>query len=163
MIEGTKLVLYFNVQNMMKRVKIWDENDFDVMGWHDCRLYGISFDHKKYNLILDIDYIFKRTDLDMSVSANEFWIAPSYLIFENYHSIKVDFEFAGTSDVIIDEIVRGTPIPTPNNKLMECLYQVITNVGVIKLFATGYRLLVREDPVCVGLQDLNRDVVNIDV
>ena len=37
--------------------KIWTEDDFDIMSWHDSKVYGIGFDEENFKLLLDIDYI----------------------------------------------------------------------------------------------------------
>ena len=43
--------------------KIWTEVDFQIMGWHDSPIYGLSFQSEpsthSSELILDIDYIFQ--------------------------------------------------------------------------------------------------------
>lgn len=141
--------------------RLWTEKDFRHMGWHDCRLYGVSFDHKNYSLILDIDYIFKRSDYGDSNTEKAFWISPCYLIFENYYNVKIDFELSNTADIIIDELLQENPVPTPNGKLTQWRYQVRTNVGSITLYATGYKQIVRNSPLCVNTQDLNREMTPI--
>lgn len=137
---------------------LWTEKDFRDMGWHDCRLYGVSFDHKNYSLILDIDYIFKRTDYDESNAEKVFWISPCYLIFENYYNVRIDLDLTNIADIIIGDLLQDNPVLTPNGKLTQWRYQVQTNVGDITLYATGYRQIVRESPLCVNTQDLNRGV-----
>ena len=37
----------------------WSDTDFDVMGWHDARIYAFAFIPEEYEYRLDIDYIFK--------------------------------------------------------------------------------------------------------
>ena len=37
---------------------VWTDHDFEDMGWHDCKLFAISFGDN-FQLLLDIDYIFK--------------------------------------------------------------------------------------------------------
>jgi len=36
----------------------WTEQDFDLMGWHDSKIYSINFDMDNHRIIFDIDYIF---------------------------------------------------------------------------------------------------------
>jgi hypothetical protein len=34
---------------------LWTESDFEMMGWHDSRVYAISFSPEQSEIILDID------------------------------------------------------------------------------------------------------------
>ena len=38
---------------------IWDDSDFDQMGWHDCKIHGFAFYSDDYELVLDMDYLFE--------------------------------------------------------------------------------------------------------
>jgi hypothetical protein len=35
---------------------IWDENDFEKMGWHDSTIYATAFKGENFEFALDIDY-----------------------------------------------------------------------------------------------------------
>ncbi len=39
--------------------EIYQTEDFDQMGWHDCKIYAMAFDEIKFKFFLDIDYIFE--------------------------------------------------------------------------------------------------------
>ena len=44
--------------------KIWREEDFARMGWHDATVWGMAADPDHFEYLFDLDYIFK-------------WVAPS--------------------------------------------------------------------------------------
>lgn len=132
---------------------IWDDNDFNQLGFHDNRLYSITFGHKEFNLTLDLDYIIKwSAELDM------FWVVPAYLSFENVFNTKIELSFDNTSDIIIDSIKRGKESLTPNKKLTQREYVIETNVGKIVFIATGFKLLFRGEIVKTAQQDLDRSL-----
>ncbi|HWZ22054.1 MAG TPA: hypothetical protein VNW06_05340, partial [Cytophagaceae bacterium] len=57
--------------------KIFTEEDFDIMGWHDSLIHGISFGDN-FQFLFDIDYIFKWVLEDKHYM---FWVSPCTLVF----------------------------------------------------------------------------------
>lgn len=66
---------------------IWTDADFEEMGWHDGRLYGIIISDEDFSLTLDIDYIFKWENSSEEITG--FWVSPCDLVFENVSGFKV--------------------------------------------------------------------------
>jgi len=139
--------------NNIKR--IWTDKDFSVMGWHDNRFYGFSFDYLNHNLILDIDYIFEwLTDIQNPGHYTGFIVAPCTLIFESCSAIKINFDLKDTTDLVINEIKRHTPRLTPNGKFNEYTYKIILDNGDVEFSSVGFIQKVRELPKIIKNQDL---------
>lgn len=65
----------------------WTDADFDVMGWHDCRVHAVSVgvrdDGFPWNrVLLDLDYIVKWVDPAPGRRNFSFWITPATLVFD---------------------------------------------------------------------------------
>ena len=71
---------------------IWTDADFDVMGWHDVHIHGMAFHAEKYELLLDIDYIYAWVDPEPPEKHFTFWMAPCTMIFSNVHSFTASVE-----------------------------------------------------------------------
>jgi hypothetical protein len=124
------------------------------MSWHDCPIHALSFS-KNYQLLLDIDYIFKWV-LTSDKKHYRFWIAPCTLIFENVY--KIEFESDHTT-LIIDNISRENP-QVPKNAAhiesdMEYDWIIETTVGEIDFTSVGYKQYVRQAPVLLRTQDID--------
>ncbi len=130
---------------------LWDDSDYDDLGWHDNRIYNLGFESKAYRLNIEIDYIFNWDEENTG-----FWVSPALLSFENIRNVEVGLSFKDTSDIIIDSIDRDSPNLTPNQQLTEMSYYINTNVGVIKLISTGFKMFIKEEPIFSIQQDLNR-------
>lgn len=131
----------------------WNEQDFELLGWHDCHLYSLTNDYINYKLILDIDYILK-----WERSSNEiigFWIAPSDLIFHNYSFFEIKILNKQTSDLIISNITKKAIGKSPNLKYD--IYEFVINLNnenFIKIKATGFTQKIRKNPIFSENQDL---------
>jgi hypothetical protein len=79
---------------------VWSESDFEMMGWHDCPIYGI---HLADNVAFDIDYIFKWV-LNEQDRNYEFWISPATLVFEQARSLKIEIDLDFVNGLEIAEI-----------------------------------------------------------
>ncbi|MEN8800257.1 MAG: hypothetical protein ABF293_13460 [Flavobacteriaceae bacterium] len=129
---------------------VWSESDFEIMGWHDCPIYGILFAD---NVAFDIDYIFKWV-LNEQDGHHKFLISPATLVFERSRNLKIEIN----SDFINGlEIADIHQLKLENN---EYKYHLETQEGDIHLVASGYRQYIRKNPVLKksqGLTDEERD------
>ncbi|MEC0226441.1 hypothetical protein [Paenibacillus alba] len=75
---------------MKSNKNLWNDEDFDNMNWHDCKVYGIGFDDDKYKLVFDIDYILDWVKPEKDNIYFKFWVAPSTLVFENVYDLNID-------------------------------------------------------------------------
>ncbi|MGO4622608.1 hypothetical protein AB4Z34_16890 [Ensifer sp. 2YAB10] len=89
---------------------IWTDVDFNDMGWHDCRLYGIKLLDEGFNLSLDIDYMFRWPELGFGVS-------PCVLKFFNVFDLKIDLDYDRNLLCFISDINR-LEARSPNGRSM---------------------------------------------
>ncbi|MBB4694516.1 hypothetical protein [Paractinoplanes abujensis] len=69
----------------------WTDADYPVMGWHDCRIHGLSLaEHSadgalpQVRLMIDLDYIVHWAD-------SACWVAPATLVFDGAWGISGEF------------------------------------------------------------------------
>jgi hypothetical protein len=126
---------------------LWTEEDFDVMGWHDCHIHAISF-RDNFDLLFDIDYIFKWVTHQKYF---DFWVSPCTLVFENVYDIRFDLSYS-TGGIEIDDITRETPSVPKNaehiGRGLEFTWSIQLQEGLIDFKSVGYKQYVRKLPVC---------------
>lgn len=116
---------------------IWTDADFDVMGWHDSRIYQIELGT---DLSLDIDYIFQWNQPQVQGMPFTFWIAPATLVFTNAKVKRFDIVTAFFEDAFeIDHIEKE---PTQAG----LVWHIITQRGHMKVEADGYIQYIRQQP-----------------
>jgi hypothetical protein len=124
---------------------LWTNHDFENMGWHDSKLFAISFGDN-FQLLFDIDYIFKGVQTEKTF---KFWVSPCTLVFENVYDLE--FQMDGISGGIdIDEITRNNPQKTKNADFIkvdtEFDWTIDTQQGSIFFKSIGYKQYVRQIP-----------------
>jgi hypothetical protein len=145
------------INKIMKNIKlekaIWTEEDFDTMGWHDSYIHAISFGIN-YELILDIDYIFKLIQPTEANGYFKFWVSPCTLVFENVNDLKLNIEISEPFELQISDITRSNPQRPINadyiKREIEYYWTIETQQGNITLKSVGYKQYVRQQPI---LQD----------
>lgn len=133
---------------------VWTEEDFEKMGWHDCRIYAIAFNEENNQLLVDIDYIFKWESSPES-KCFKFWIAPSTMVFENVHSLQIDVECLSMKLEIAD--IKRVEFRKPYNseyikKETEWKWILDTQEGELNFWAVGYKQYIRRHPVLLSSQ-----------
>ena len=134
---------------------IWDDDDFEVMGWHDATIWAIHPDEDAHEFSLDLDYIFKWVDPGVGETYFKFWVAPVTMVFENAHAVKIVVDSPLGFEV--SDLHRGEPEPAPDGKLTERSYRFqfpagtdmnheLFNEGEIALRSTGFHMFVRRAP-----------------
>jgi hypothetical protein len=136
---------------------IWDDNDFEQMGWHDSKIYGIAFKDDKFELMLDIDYILEWLHPKENESNFKFWVAPATLVFRNVWDLKLSLE--GNLSLEIQDIHRANPRPPKNSKHIEEPFEydwiIETNNGEITFQSVGYKQYFRMAPILSDLQKID--------
>jgi hypothetical protein len=135
---------------------IWTEADFEAMGWHDCRIHGMAFEHRTFELYLDIDYLFAWINPEPPEEYYTFWVAPCTMVFANVHGLNMDI---GTGPSLeIDNLSRemvGRPKNADYIKRDEEWRWVLScQEGEISFQSVGYKLYVRRRPVQIRTQCL---------
>ena len=138
---------------------IWTESDFEIMGWHDCHIHAIAFDElsEKFELVLDLDYIFKWIDPIAPQKNYSFWIAPCTLIFENVHSLSLDLQ--SVDGLEIDNVSRANVRVPRNSEFIhrdkEWDWTIECQEGTITFCSVGFKQFVRSPPVRNDAQSLS--------
>ncbi len=116
--------------------KIWNDNDFDKMGWHDCRIYKIRLTE---DLEFDIDYIFQWNKPELEGLPFTFWISPATLVFKQIKSLtfEVDTSFVDAIEInFIDKEVTDKGM----------LWTIVTQQGDFQFLCDGYEQFIRQEP-----------------
>ena len=139
-----------NMENFKPEKLIWDEADFEKMGWHDCSIYGIHFAD---NVALDIDYIFKWVLNDQD-GHYRFWISPATLVFEHARNLQIDIDLDFVNGLEIADIHQE------KIEMNEYKYHIDTQEGNIRLIASGYKQFIKKYPSLKNSQCLTEEERN---
>jgi len=134
----------------------WDNDDFNNMDWHDCRIYSITLPEKELSLILDIDYIFEwilNDDMDLF----KFWISPCKLAFFDVSKLKIQLDYKNSVGMDINEILMMNPTRLPNAKKDIYDFEIVTEYGYISFSSTGFEQTVIEQPILSDSINIGRD------
>lgn len=141
--------------------KIWTHEDFKEMGWHDSKIYGMTFEKKEglgsADLIFDIDYIFKWFQPVPPSKYFTFYVAPCTLIFTEAFGLQIEFH---TEDYSLEglEIVDLQLLKTGNhNGSIIYHWNIELTSGTIKFQSQGFTQIVRKKPMHVDGQSLSLD------
>ena len=124
---------------------LWTADDFEVMGWHDSRVWAMVADEEKFEFAVDLDYIFKWVHPGPGETYFKFWVAPVTMVFENAYDVTIDIE-SRQGGIEVADLHREEPKPTPSGTLTDYLFRFECQEGAISLRATGYRMYVRSEP-----------------
>ena len=115
---------------------IWNQDDFEQMGWHDNPIYAMSFDE---DVKFDIDYLFKWVNPIPPNSNYRFWISPATLIFKNPTKFKVEIETDFVDGLEIADIEKEQ-IEGKTNYIIE------TQEGRIEIQTEKFVQIIRRPP-----------------
>lgn len=124
---------------------VWTEQDYEVMGWHDCRLWAMVADIDAFEFSLDLDYIFKWVQPGPGETYFKFWVCPVTMVFENAHRVSINIE-SQQGFIEIDHLHREEESKLEHGRLTEHLYRFECQEGQVSLRATGYKMFVRQPP-----------------
>ena len=127
-------------------------DDFDQMGWHDCRIHGFAFGDN-YRLLLDIDYIFAWVNPCMGEVYYSFWVSPCTLVFENVFDLNIHAEDMSMEILSLTREDAGKPLNAEfigRDQQWKWLFEC--TAGEIELTAVGYTQYVRAQPKHISEQ-----------
>lgn len=139
---------------------IWTQEDFEVMGWHDVRIYGMVIEKLEEawqgNLIFDIDYIFKWVHPIAPQKYFSFWISPCTLAFKEVYDVKIDIDYRGGAFDLL-EISDLTLVSKHEQEPGVTIYewQLELQEGDIRFKSLGFDQIVRKSPVYTNGQVLS--------
>ena len=139
---------------------IWNESDYEQMGWHDARIYGLSFqknpDGWTGDLKLDIDYIFQWIHPVPPDKYFSFWVAPCTLIFKEAFDLQIDINTASRNlDLEIADLYLVNKQAHDDKLFYE--WHVELQQGDIKLRSFGLEQIVRQKPIHINSQTVPVD------
>lgn len=129
---------------------IWTGTDFDVMGWHDCRLYSFNAPNEDFQISFDIDYIFEWSE------NSKFLVAPCYLRFKDVANFTAKFEFGDRMLLFINEVKKANPQKSPNGNIVLWDYEIICDNAEISFTASDFEMIVRCPAIVSKSLDLGR-------
>lgn len=132
---------------------IWTDSDFDVMGWHDARLYCFTVFPESFEMVLDLDYIAKWVHPVRPEEFFSFWVSPVTLVFRDVQNIVALVEMEGLLELEVFEVRRAPSI----GRSSDWRWTLALTGGEISLDASGYTQYFRREPVLRRDQHLGFD------
>jgi hypothetical protein len=132
---------------------LWTESDFEMMGWHDSRVYAVAFSPEKFEIVFDIDYIFQWVHPKQDEKFFSFWVSAATLVFENTYDFKFDISsYSGGLEI---DCIKREDVGSPKNgeyigKGKEWIWTIECQEGEIKFRSAGYKQYVRSKPKLGG-------------
>lgn len=125
----------------------WTAADFEVMGWHDCRVHAVSIGVREdgfpwQRVLLDLDYIVRWVDPAFARRHFTFWIAPATLVFDEAWDLKGELE--PMNDLL--EIADLHRLDPPDDR-PDPLWHIEGQNFDLRLRAPGFTQYVRTPPV----------------
>ena len=124
---------------------------FEAMSWHDALVWSVVAIPGAFEFAIDLDYIFKWVKPEEGEVYFRFWVSPVTMVFENVHSVRLAIE-SEQGQIEVADLHREESRLTPNKQLTEALYRFECQEGELSLWATGFKMYVRKEPVLMDLQ-----------
>ncbi|WP_444915408.1 hypothetical protein ACJJI5_03940 [Microbulbifer sp. EKSA008] len=134
--------------------KIWSENDFSIMGWHDSKIWGFLADTENFEFMIDLDYIFQWIHPRKGETYFKFWVAPVTMVFENAYDILLDIE-SRQGELEVADLHMVNERKTKNGRFDEHDFRFDCQEGEFKISATGFKMYVRKAPILQSRKALN--------
>jgi hypothetical protein len=135
---------------------IWSEMDYEQMGWHDVTVHALATVPEQYKLLFDLDYILNWVKPVPPSTNYAFWLAPATLEFNNVIDLEIHLD-SDSSEIILDEIHRLDPQPTPDGTTTSWQWVIVTTRGAIRFRAIGYTQYIRSAPILTTSQVFTLD------
>lgn len=71
---------------------IWTEDDFEIMGWHEAKVWGMLANPDVREYLMDLDYIFEWVHFKDGAKHFKFWVSPATMVFQNAYNVKINIE-----------------------------------------------------------------------
>lgn len=146
----------------MKSVKNrWSMTDYPSMGWHDCRMYSVSFLDESYAMSLDIDYIFDCTVDKQGVAS--FLVAPAILYLLNSYELVMDISSRSLIGATIENLSMSYLRKSTNGETDIFLCVIELDIGKLSVKTSGFEMILKKSPVLSPTQDLRRPLSTVHV
>jgi hypothetical protein len=129
----------------------WTEADFDLMGWHDARLYCFTVFPETFELLLDLDYITKWVDPVAPEEYFSFWVSPVTLVFRDIQNLSATVDMRELCELEVLTLKRsGLPGAHAGWR-----WTLELSSGELSVDASGYTQYFRRAPTLQPQQSLN--------
>ena len=136
--------------------KIWTQDDFENMGWHDNAVHAVALEYAPPwpgRVLLDIDYIVEWVGPDDDGDHFRFWICPATLVFDEASDFTTEVDLTGRSfELSLDEVVRSQP-----DDYGRRTWQLIGHEFSMAVVASGFTQYLRSAPILSNRQRLERE------
>ncbi|MER9934317.1 hypothetical protein [Mesorhizobium sp. M0088] len=134
----------------------WSMSDYPSMGWHDCRIYSVSFLNESNIVSFDIDYIF---DYKMDErEENRFLVAPANLHLFDAFDFTLEVKSGELVGVTIENMTISYLRKSKNGAVDIFLCVIELDVGKLSVKTSGFEMILRQPPAFSPTQDLGRPV-----
>jgi hypothetical protein len=140
----------------MSAYTVKNEEELKKLSFHDCFIYGMSWNAEKYSFSFDIDYILEWIDPKKSGDGYTFKVSKGTLIFENVSQIYIELDWGISLPTCqLEKISILESVLSPNGtNLLKWGMDFSTPDGEISFLATNFELQLIEDPVISKSQNL---------
>lgn len=145
-----ELLIYLMEEYKLEKY-VWTEKDYENMGFNLATVHSIGFVPTKYELMFDIDYIFRRIDPKPPSSYYTLWIAPATLVFRNINEQNIEIGGIYGDGLQLDGSgINRLESRSPRNAdyiedKTEWKWIIDMHYGEASFWSTGYNMYVRQE------------------
>ncbi|MER9651740.1 hypothetical protein [Mesorhizobium sp. M0199] len=134
----------------------WSMPDYASMGWHDCRMYSVSFLDEGSIVSFDIDYIFDyKIDKQKDVL---YLVAPAALYFFDAFDLIIEINSGNLVGATIENLNISYLRKSKNGAVDIFLCVIELDIGKLSVKTSGFEMILKKAPVLSPTQDLGRPV-----
>ncbi|WP_327675115.1 hypothetical protein [Kitasatospora sp. NBC_00458] len=125
---------------------VWDDTDFEDMGWHDATVHGLYLQPTDLlpRLLLDLDYVVRWVHPERRSKSFSFWVAPVTLVFEEVWDLTGGLDLtSGIPTLEIADLHRLTP---DDGREEYPLWHVEGHEFDLRFRSDGFRQYFRQAP-----------------
>jgi hypothetical protein len=136
--------------------RIWSDETFDEISWHDVHIHGIACIPDRFEFCLDIDYLVEWRCPPPGHGPAQFLVAPATLVFENVSGVVIGVN-SQQGLLTISEVRRERRDALPGASVPSWQWLLKCEEGEITFRASGFHLVLRLSPVLSDVQCLGSD------
>jgi hypothetical protein len=137
----------------------WTSSDFEILSWHDCRVYGFRLeerDHGTAEVQFDIDFIVEWLGHDDG--SFDFRVAPATLTFHDVFGLRFELDYATVGAGMTPFSLAGIEREEIQHHGRQISYRWRLPInwpeGMVMFESSGFTQVLRRAPLRVGRQSL---------
>ena len=134
----------------------WTQEDFDQLGWHDCRMYSLSLPNDVSEVCFEIDYILEW--IKEGNHYTKYLVAPCRLTFSSVRDFTVEIKQKNQLCAFISQISRSVDSKNEHGEINRWHYIIELDVGTLSFSSSEFVQVLLAEPILSKTQDLNRSV-----